>query len=175
MKKQQVYYVRRTESGSIENSYDAVAWACTGRYGEYAKIDGGYNRSIARLEEEGYERNSGEAADKEVEAWRVLRREVLAAEKAEREKTNVFFKNGELSIYPGQKPVETSELVKIAAEHGFDVEEEAFRHNLAAWRGDYKSGYLCAGAFVFSPCGCNDLCFRLEKPNGEDYQHTYMA
>jgi hypothetical protein len=174
MKKTQIYFVKRAEDGSIENRYDAVAWAKKGRYGDYATVSGGYNRSIARLEKEGYERIFGENADKEVEAWLAARREKEAIARAEREKTVVNIKDGELSIYAG-KERDAAVFAKIAAEHGFEVDEDAFRHNIAAWQSDYKSGYLCAGAFVFSPCGCNDLIFRIEKPNGKDYQHTYMA
>lgn len=63
-------------------------------------------------------------------------------------------------------------------EHGFHVTVDAIMHNYAAWCADFKSGYRDDenDVFLFTPCGCNDLCFNathLEK-DCEGWQQTYM-
>lgn len=59
--------------------------------------------------------------------------------------------------------------------HGFYVTEEALRHNAEAWSRDMKSGWCDPdrGYFMFTPCGCNNLQFDIQKYTGENYQKTF--
>lgn len=67
--------------------------------------------------------------------------------------------------------------VKFFKEHGFNVDTAGITHNVEAWEGDYKSGYLdeANGVFLFSPCGCNPLRINASEFVGEPWQETYIA
>lgn len=64
-------------------------------------------------------------------------------------------------------------------ENGFNVTEQAIRHNFDAWRYDEKSGYRDDenNYHIFSPCGCNPLSFRATTLHKqcEDWQKTYTC
>lgn len=68
-------------------------------------------------------------------------------------------------------------VVAFAAKKGFNVSEEAVRHNLDAWNSDCKSGYRDSIYHVFSPCGCNPLRYTLTRLSEgcESWQKTYWA
>ena len=76
---------------------------------------------------------------------------------------------------------EDNEIIKYTIkkfkENGFNVTEEAIRHNFNAWVLDMKSGYRDNenGYHLFSPCGCNPLSFRATTLHEEceDWQQTY--
>ena len=85
-------------------------------------------------------------------------------------------------VYPDQFIYSPAKIRKIQAyfsEHGYNVSEDAIRHNLCAWMGDYKSGYRDDknGYHLFSPCGCNTLSLRLTTLNElcRDWQDTYTC
>lgn len=69
--------------------------------------------------------------------------------------------------------------IKKFKENGFNVTEEAIRHNFNAWVLDMKSGYRDNenGYHLFSPCGCNPLSFRATTLHEqcEDWQQTYES
>lgn len=69
------------------------------------------------------------------------------------------------------------EVIKEFKTNGFNVTEEAIMHNFEAWRDDYKSGFKDEenGYFLFTPCGCNTLCFVACELTGVDWQKTYEA
>lgn len=69
------------------------------------------------------------------------------------------------------------EVMKEFKTNGFNVTEEAIMHNLEAWKGDFKSGFKDVenGYFLFTPCGCNTLCFVACELTGVDWQETYEA
>lgn len=68
-------------------------------------------------------------------------------------------------------------IIMLFKERGYDVSDMALRHNYNAWRCDMKSGYRDEerGMFLFTPCGCNPLCFHasriMEARTG--WQQTY--
>lgn len=70
-----------------------------------------------------------------------------------------------------------TQIIREFAKNGFQVTREAVLHNYDAWLYDFKSGYLDEenGYFLFTPCKCNPLSFRVETLNGESYQKTYVA
>lgn len=68
--------------------------------------------------------------------------------------------------------------VAVFKEAGFNVSEEAIRHNLEGWRDDLKSQFVDKeeGYLLFTPCGCNPLQFDaypLSEFSSE--QETYYA
>lgn len=67
--------------------------------------------------------------------------------------------------------------VKFFAQHGFTVDPHGIIHNVCAWQGDFKSGWLDKenGAFLFTPCGCNPLRINATEYIGADWQETYIA
>ena len=69
------------------------------------------------------------------------------------------------------------EIVEDFRAHGFNVTEEAIRHNVNAHYNDYKSGFLDEenGYFLYTPCCCNPLNIYVEEINRESYQKTYIA
>lgn len=69
------------------------------------------------------------------------------------------------------------EVIKEFAGHGFNVTEEAIMHNYEAWKGDFKSGFKDEenGYFLFTPYGCDTLCFMACELTGVDWQETYEA
>jgi len=70
-------------------------------------------------------------------------------------------------------------ILKEFRDNGYNVTEEALRHNYDAWEIDSKSGYRDEenGYHLFTPCGCNPLAFRLTTlhPFSEDWQITYTC
>lgn len=62
---------------------------------------------------------------------------------------------------------------------GYNVTDDALKHNLTAWRKDLRGGYRddANGYFLFSPCGCNPLSFNATKlVEGLYWQEkTYMV
>lgn len=83
-----------------------------------------------------------------------------------------FDKNDKRSI---DKVIKYS--IEKFSENGFNVTEEAIRHNFNAWVLDMKSGYRDNenGYHLFSPCGCNPLSFSATTLHEqcEDWQKTY--
>lgn len=79
--------------------------------------------------------------------------------------------------YP--KKINVKAIQKHFAKDGFKVSEEAIEHNFYAWKCDMKSGYRDEenGYFLFTPCGCNPLSFRVSSLHKacEDWQQTYAA
>lgn len=69
------------------------------------------------------------------------------------------------------------EVIKEFKANGFNVTEEAIMHNFEAWKGDFKSGFKDVenGYFLFTPCGCNTLCFVACELTEVDWQETYEA
>ena len=69
------------------------------------------------------------------------------------------------------------EVIEEFEANGFNVTEEAIMHNFEAWKGDFKSGFKDVenGYFLFTPCGCNTLCFVACELTGVDWQETYEA
>lgn len=67
--------------------------------------------------------------------------------------------------------------VDFFAHHGFTVNYDGIIHNVEAWEGDYKSGWLdeANNVFLFSPCGCNPLRINASEYVGEPWQETYIA
>lgn len=65
------------------------------------------------------------------------------------------------------------------SENGFNVTEEAIRHNFNAWVLDMKSGYRDEknNYHLFTPCGCNPLSFSATTLHEqcEDWQKTYKC
>lgn len=71
---------------------------------------------------------------------------------------------------------EIGEICSEFRANGYNVTEEAIRHNFGAWTADLKSGYLGDDFFLFSPCGCNSMEFCAEHIyEDSSYQHTYVA
>lgn len=71
---------------------------------------------------------------------------------------------------------EIDEICNEFRANGYNVTEDAIRHNFYAWSADLKSGYLGDGFFLFSPCGCNSIEFRAEHIyENSSYQKTYEA
>lgn len=68
------------------------------------------------------------------------------------------------------------ELIAEFREHGFNVTRKALLHNYGCWFSDLKSGYRdeANGYHLFTPCGCNQLCFRATSLCDDlDWQTTY--
>lgn len=102
---------------------------------------------------------------------------------------NELVDNGELFVKYGYVKVEKNyrtynanrisipKAIAFFKKHGFNVTEEAIKHNLAAYRVDMKSGYRDEenGYHLFTPCGCNPLSLRLTSLNKNcDWQKTYV-
>lgn len=70
-----------------------------------------------------------------------------------------------------------NEIIGKFKTEGFDVTEDAIRHQYDAWRGDYKSGYRDEerGYHLFTPCGCNPFSIRATTLHEKckDWQITY--
>lgn len=69
-------------------------------------------------------------------------------------------------------------IVNKFRKNGFDVTEDAIRHNEDAWWLDRKSGFRDEenGYHLFSPCGCNPLEFRASTLVTQcDWQTTYTC
>lgn len=70
-------------------------------------------------------------------------------------------------------------IITLFEEHGYDVSDVAIKHNYNAWYCDMKSGFRDEkrGVFLFTPCGCNRLCFRASRLRDEysDWQTTYKC
>jgi hypothetical protein len=68
-------------------------------------------------------------------------------------------------------------IMRKFRKQGFNVTEEAIRHNFEAWQKDLKSGYLDKenGYFLFTPCKLNPLSFNATKldKHFEEWQMTY--
>lgn len=65
-------------------------------------------------------------------------------------------------------------IAQLFKENGVEVTVEELNHNFEAWRGDFKSEIVTASGWaIFTPCGCNDLCFRARRADGS--QFTYIA
>ena len=67
---------------------------------------------------------------------------------------------------------------KFFKEHGYNVTDEAIRHNLNAWVLDCKSGFRddINGYHLFTPCCHNPLSFRLSTLHPKcDWETTYLA
>lgn len=79
--------------------------------------------------------------------------------------------------YP--KSINIKAIQKHFAKDGFNVSKEAIEHNFYAWQCDRKSGYRDEknGNFLFTPCGCNPLSFRVSSLHKacEDWQQTYSC
>lgn len=79
--------------------------------------------------------------------------------------------------YTGSLDVDA--VVAEFKENGFNVSEEAVKHNYDAWRDDAKSGFRDEknGYHLFTACGCNRLRFTATKlVDGEtDNLTTYIA
>lgn len=75
--------------------------------------------------------------------------------------------------------IDIKNIVKEFKVNGFNVTEDAIRHNYDAWRYDEKSGYRDEknNYHLFSPCGCNPLSFRASTLHKEcdDWQTTYTC
>jgi hypothetical protein len=85
-------------------------------------------------------------------------------------------------IYPDKfkySDRKVKEICKFFKVNGYNVTEEAVRHNILAWMSDYKSGYRDEknGYHLFTPCGCNPLSIRLNTLHKlcDDWQTTYMC
>ncbi len=88
--------------------------------------------------------------------------------------------NYNLDVYPDEiSDIDVEEVQDFFARHGYNVTEDAIRHNFEAWKEDFKSGYRDEknGYHLFTPCGCNPLAFRLSTldEDYEDWQETYRA
>ena len=80
----------------------------------------------------------------------------------------------DFDTYPNRIPLKKA--LSFFKSKGFNVTEEAIRHNFYSWRSSLKSGYRDEknGYHLFTPCGGNPLSFRLttlHKPC--DWQITY--
>lgn len=63
-------------------------------------------------------------------------------------------------------------------QNGYKVTKKAIMHNINAWLYDMKSGYRDDknNYFLFTPCGCNKLSFRLSTLHKyADWQITYTC
>ena len=80
-------------------------------------------------------------------------------------------------IHPNRLPYK--KIIGEFKKHGFNVTRKAIKHNYEAWLVDCKSGYRDEDNdyFLFTPCGCNTLCFTASKlDNMLDWQEeTYGA
>ena len=69
-------------------------------------------------------------------------------------------------------------IIKEFKEHGFNVSEDAVRHNFDAWSRDLKSGYRDenGGYFLFTPCGHNPFSLNATTLCDKvDWQETYTC
>lgn len=76
------------------------------------------------------------------------------------------------------KRISINKLIEFFKKNGFNVTEEAIKHNLEAYKYDMKSGYRDEknGYHLFTPCAHNPLSFRLTSLNKNcDWQTTYMC
>lgn len=88
----------------------------------------------------------------------------------------------EYDIEPGTlyRSISNKKIKEICEQfkaHGFNVTEDAVRHNYNAWLADLKSGYRDEenGYHLFTPCGCNPLSFRVTSLDDRvDWQTTYV-
>lgn len=88
----------------------------------------------------------------------------------------VFYEKDGVTLMPMDKDnFSYSQLSDVSAQCGYPMPCEAFEHNHKAWKTDFKSGFVGASHFMFSPCGCNLLRFDIEKFKGADYQETYCG
>ena len=66
-------------------------------------------------------------------------------------------------IHPNRLPYK--KIIDEFKKHGFNITRKAIKHNYEAWLSDCKSGYRDEDNdyFLFTPCGCNTLCFTASK------------
>lgn len=80
--------------------------------------------------------------------------------------------------WEGKDYFDFDKVLAFFRERGYNVTEDALRHNLYAWNDDMKSGYRDDenGYFLFTPCGCNPLRFTLQTiDDNANWQKTYVA
>lgn len=68
-------------------------------------------------------------------------------------------------------------IISAMNDKGYNVTEEALKHNFEAWESGCKAGFkdVANGYFLYTAGGANQLYFDVEPLNGESYQQTYIA
>lgn len=95
----------------------------------------------------------------------------------------LFYKTGYTEVDKNFKTynpnrISIKNIIKFFKKNGFNVTEEAIKHNLEAYKYDMKSGYRDEknGYHLFTPCAHNPLSFRLTSLNKNcDWQTTYVC
>lgn len=88
---------------------------------------------------------------------------------------DINFPSGKISLTEN----DFDNIISKFKANGFNVTEEALKHNYNAWLADYKSGFRDNdnNYHLFTPCGCNPLSFRATSlhPQCIEWQQTYIS